>query len=298
MKGLNKIALVTAISAASFGANAELKSLDDSAMGELTGQAGITIELETKVDIGSVVYTDTASAAGSTNMIGGGSLAMNGISIGGRGGSKLDDLQIDIDLADDGDAIIDVHSQSGVPIDFGITMASASLQGSGTVTAANSTLLASNINIEGDLYKLGIQVDTATDVLGITAAFTVTDFDVDVDFLSLGIQNLTISSDNSNTCGAGDVACQTAQGISAGINSEIATGPLAGSSYGNAAVAIMTVGKGVSGVTGSTQEGLAMGIEYFEADIDMGVTLGGVSIGTVAINDLVITGTEMLVYGH
>jgi hypothetical protein len=45
MKGLKKIALASAIAAVSAGAQAELKALDDSAMGELTGQAGLTIDL-------------------------------------------------------------------------------------------------------------------------------------------------------------------------------------------------------------------------------------------------------------
>ena len=290
MKGLNKIALVTAISAASFGVNAELKSLDDSAMGELTGQAGITIELETKVDIGSIVYTDTLEVGGDATKSGG-SLAINAISIGGKAGSKLDDLLIDIDLAEDGDAIIDVHSQSGLPIDFGITIAEVKLQGNDAT--ASSTLIASNVNVEGDLYKLGLQVDTASDTLNITAAFTLTDLDVDVDFLSLGIQNLTLSSDNSATCAT--AACGVAQGTSAAINAGLAAAG-APASYGNAAVLIMSVGAGTSATTG--KDGLAVGIEYFEADIAMDISLGGTGIGHVAINDLVITETSMLVYGH
>ncbi len=292
MKGLNKIALVTAISAASFGVNAELKSLDDSAMGELTGQAGITIELETKVDIGSIVYTDTLAAGGDA-ALSGGSLSVDGISIGGRGGSLLDDLAIDIDLAEDGDAIIDVHSASGAPIDYGVTIAGASLIGNDA--AADSTLLASNINIEGDLYKLNFQVDTATDTLNIVAAFTMTDFDMDVDFLSLGIQNLTLGSDASADvaaiCGA-DVACNTAGATAQGTTTTINTA----APGSNAAVAIMSVGAGTSAATGNA--GLAVGIEFFEADIAMDMSLGGTSIGEIAINDLVISQTSMLVYGH
>ena len=45
MKGLKKIALATAVAAAPFAANADLKALDDSAMGNVTGQAGVTIEI-------------------------------------------------------------------------------------------------------------------------------------------------------------------------------------------------------------------------------------------------------------
>ena len=61
MKGLKKIALASAIAAVSAGAQAELKALDDSAMGELTGQAGLTIDLETKYTIGEFMYKDAGS---------------------------------------------------------------------------------------------------------------------------------------------------------------------------------------------------------------------------------------------
>ncbi len=36
--------------------------MDDSAMGNITGQAGVTIELETKVSIGTFSYTDEGSS--------------------------------------------------------------------------------------------------------------------------------------------------------------------------------------------------------------------------------------------
>ncbi|MGO1749218.1 MAG: DUF6160 family protein, partial [Marinobacter sp.] len=63
MKGLKKIALATAIAAAPFAANAELQAMNDTAMGDVTGQAGVTIELETKVSIGQFKYTDEGSFA-------------------------------------------------------------------------------------------------------------------------------------------------------------------------------------------------------------------------------------------
>lgn len=88
MKGLKKIALVSAIAAASAGAQAELKALDDSAMGELTGQAGLTIDLETKVSIGQFMYKDA------------GSLFINDISIGGNANTGDANLANDTDMLD------------------------------------------------------------------------------------------------------------------------------------------------------------------------------------------------------
>jgi hypothetical protein len=97
MKGLNKIVLVSAIAAISAGANAELKALDDSAMGELTGQAGLTIDIETKVSIGQFMYKDA------------GSLFIQDISISGNANTTdgnlandsgmLDNIRMNIDIA-------------------------------------------------------------------------------------------------------------------------------------------------------------------------------------------------------
>jgi hypothetical protein len=95
MKGLKKIALTAAIAAVSAGAQAELKALDDSAMGELTGQAGLTIDVETKYTIGEFQYKDA------------GSLFLTNISLGGNenaGGAipnstYLDNFRMTIDIA-------------------------------------------------------------------------------------------------------------------------------------------------------------------------------------------------------
>jgi Family of unknown function (DUF6160) len=100
MKGLKKIALVSAIAAVSAGAQAELKALDDSAMGELTGQAGLTIDVETKYTIGEFQYKDA------------GSLFINNISLGGNknevdasgniNNTYLDNFRMTIDVAGSG----------------------------------------------------------------------------------------------------------------------------------------------------------------------------------------------------
>jgi hypothetical protein len=96
MKGLKKIALASAVAAISAGAQAELKALDDSALGELTGQAGLTIDLETKYTIGEFMYKDA------------GSLFLTGLELGGNEnvnpGGYLDNIRIYIDIAGSGAA--------------------------------------------------------------------------------------------------------------------------------------------------------------------------------------------------
>ena len=98
MKGLKKIALVTAIAAAPFAANAELTAMDDTAMSAATGQAGLTIDLSANVKIGEVAYQDE------------GFIAISGVEFGGAGivagnnptfgvTQNLDNVTIDIDVA-------------------------------------------------------------------------------------------------------------------------------------------------------------------------------------------------------
>ena len=102
MKGLNKIVLVSAIAAISSGAQAELKSLDDTMMGEMTGQAGLTIDLSANVKVGEIAYKD------------GGFISMTGMELGGSGivtgdatKTALDNITIYIDVAGAGESNAD-----------------------------------------------------------------------------------------------------------------------------------------------------------------------------------------------
>ena len=91
MKGLKKIALATAIAAVAAGAQAELKALDDSTMSEMTGQKGLTIDLETKWSIGEFAYHDA------------GLVVLKDLSMGGNSkegsNTMLDNIRMEIDVA-------------------------------------------------------------------------------------------------------------------------------------------------------------------------------------------------------
>ncbi|QSP93732.1 hypothetical protein LPB19_11030 [Marinobacter salinisoli] len=102
MKGLKKLTLATAIAAAPFAANAELKALDDTSMGNVTGQAGVTIELSAKVDIGEVAYQDEGFLAISDVSIGAGDWATDATTGEYTGGvmdqSGISDIKLYIDV--------------------------------------------------------------------------------------------------------------------------------------------------------------------------------------------------------
>jgi len=270
MKGLNKLVLVAAIAAAPLAANAELTALNDSTMSNLTGQAGVTIELQTKVDIGNVVYTDEGSLNLAGVHVGGGTISTDATTGNVNGVSgNLDDLLATIDINADGDAVIDVHSVTGMPIDFAMAVESATLVGS-----TDSTVLASNIGITGYLSALNLTVDTATDTLIATVGFSVENMDMDLDFLAVGIRGLSVH-------GTGYVA-----GTTNFTNAE------------NYAGVVATVGS-VANTRAASGQALSIGLSTFAADINIaGIEIGGTSIGSLQMNDLVVSNTSMQIYGH
>lgn len=87
-------------------ANAELSSVSDAALAEITGQAGLTIDMTVQATIGAINYTDTDGWVHPSNVDGlGASLAAAGtlgitnlaISNGAGGGLDLSGLTVDVD---------------------------------------------------------------------------------------------------------------------------------------------------------------------------------------------------------
>ncbi len=194
MKAFKKLALVTAIAAAPF-AQAELTSIDDAALSNMTGQAGISLEVDAQISIGAVVYTDTDGLGN-----GAGSIALNNIVLGGSNGTggivgNLDEIKIDIDVDADAGLVIHLGSVNAAgivdgtdPLDFGLSV--------GSVAINNQATLASNIFIGGNLGPIDIVIANDS-TIALTAFFQVTEGSMTVDVLGMGISNLTIN-DNSN----------------------------------------------------------------------------------------------------
>jgi len=317
MKGLKKIALVTAIAAAPFAANADLKALDDSTMGNVTGQAGVTIELETRVAIGEFTYTDE------------GTFAVSGIDLGGvtvsasdsaaayaaatGAGGLLDNLKIDIDIADDGDAVIHVGSlqtnpDTGmpVPIDWGMTADSMELRGN----AGEQTTLISNMDAWGLLGALDIRVDTDdvagyadSGTLNLDAAFTVEEMSFNADFLALGVSGMSIKSSEAG----GDKLGQP--GLAAIFGEYDPEGNLTaesqrkiGLAQAGFAIVSLDVYKGnnlaAAGSVNAKSDVLRVDVTDVLMDINIAeTTIGGTNIGTIGIDNLHISDTRLAVYG-
>ncbi|SFM68354.1 DUF6160 family protein [Marinobacter pelagius] len=312
MKGLKKIALATAVAAAPFAAQAELKALNDSAMGNVTGQAGVTIELETKVSIGQFKYTDEGSFAVNDIVLGGAGVTADGAVTDGAGNvtnGLLDQLKIDIDVADDGDAVIHVGTLDGNPIDWGMTVGSMELLAGSTGTS--STTLISNMSGWGNLAQLDMRVDTATDHLNIVAAFDVQDMDFDVDFLGIGIRDMVVTGagmnfdyDGNNQTAEEELAAGT--GVVEGIDmtqtgADLLLGKL--TTYANVNLDVYK-GAGLGASTATNVLRVDVNNVYMDvniADIQIGGDIAGgngQSIGSVNLDNLAITDTKLAIYGH
>ncbi|MBK1871697.1 hypothetical protein FE848_00515 [Marinobacter sp. 1-3A] len=287
MKGLKKIALITAMAAAPFAANAELQAMNDTAMGDVTGQAGVTIELETKVSIGQFKYTDEGSFAVNDIVLGG--AGVTAIGAGAGFGDLLDQLKVDIDIADDGDAVIHVGTLDGNPIDWGLKVGSMQLLAGNTGT--DSTTLISNLSGFGMLAQLDIKVDTATDHLNLVAAFDVQNMNFDVDFLGVGVRGLKITGAGAD---ANAMAMYTANGYDVA-----AMTPQQQAVFTTFANANLDVYKGTGLGASTAVDVLRIDVNNIFMDVSVAsIEIGGASIGSVALDNVAVTNTKLAVYGH
>lgn len=198
-----KIALVTAIASAPLLAQAELKPIDDTLMSDISGQAGITLELGAHVEFDEIVYTDTKETTDND----GGKLAIKNIAIGGsniwdgtnvNANSNLDDLTFNIDINDQGELIVDM---TGPAVDYGITLGSVELQdkdGNESFTLLGRTTLTGQINnLDLTLHKENKTINNiagvSTDVLQTNIEFNIQDMDLDVKFLGLQLEDVAVS---------------------------------------------------------------------------------------------------------
>jgi len=334
MKGLNKLALATAVAAAPFATQA-MEPMSESEMGNTTGQAGVTIELDTQVSMDQIQYDQGADT---------GSVLMNDISIGGVGGDAFGeglDVTVNVDLPEDGetlstynekvaagigtgndldlndgDALISVGNLYGDgAVDMNVSLGDGDAAGAlgdesndGTAFQladsdgnAQATLI-SDIDMDLFLSQLDIVARTTNEVGGdsdsgsieIETAFAIDDLDAQFDVAAVNIQDMQM---------AGDGSLATLKGSPAGA------GALADPTSVSHAVVSMDIGAGDSLSSSGPGNALRINLDDFQADIWMptinvgsGVDDGSgnnvASIGRVGIDNLQVTNTEMAIYGR
>lgn len=270
MKFLKKASLAASIAAVSFAANAELVAMDEMAMAAATGQAGIDLDIQLQgtdaISIGSVVYTDTANVDGTD----GGSLSISNINIGvadnadGSEGTLL--LTNTIDITSDGDLQIVGGEVDGLLVSVG----SIDLSGGANLVSG----LAMEINMGESTTIISEAVE---DVVG-------SGFDAD------GVNDGATKISHS---GSFEIVDGSVNLLDGGIQ-------ISGLKVYNADAADNKVTTDVIMWTDANALNIKAG---FEGTIELGsVALGSAadaaSIGSVAINNLSMTGATIKVSGH
>jgi len=143
MKGLKKLALATAVAAAPF-AQAEMTAMDDALLGEMTGQAGLTLDINLDMTIAEVRYADE-DGADATSASDAGFLTFSNVHIYGDQGNGTQ--------AEIRGVTIDVDGDDGLVIGFGqIGNESNAVAAAATDAALAAEVAASN-------YWTGVNVD-------------------------------------------------------------------------------------------------------------------------------------------
>lgn len=272
MNGLKPTLLALCIAGATPATMADIQRLDDSMMGNITGQAGVSIELETKIDIGRFLYFDEGALAIENISIGGAErtdfFGFGGIA-GPTGTDRLDNIRIDIDVLADGDAAINIVPTNFAAVDFRITTGAWYL--AATDGSNNYTDLIGNFFAEGLMGRGSIHIDTATDVMRFRTAFAIETMEFDVPFLAIGVRGMQITGADY------DRTFPSPLDLFAEVDLYIYEGARFSNGWSS----------------------LAIEMPSFRADIGIDeLIVGQQSIGSIFVDDLAITNTSMRIYGH
>ncbi|HLV78518.1 MAG TPA: DUF6160 family protein [Marinobacter sp.] len=310
---------------------AEFQPLNDSALASVTGQAGVSIELETRLSLDSLTWTDE------------GSLGVNGLRLSGHDATVLDNLKLTIDIAGEGEALAHGFSEIARRADAGLidtsnpdvadALARYAVSGGFGKTFNSGDLVihlgAANYGDETSLedylravdFELEIDSITTSGSEGSTTLFSDVLLQGYVGPTDLVIRNGgtgTRTLANGNTVSDSELQLDTHFEITNGsLNWDAADvilifnfaavgieGLRIHNRRGNDTVghfgmahATANLARGTSASSG--KDGLSIHDVEFRADIDMPVfKVGGTSIGSVQFTDFVISDTTLMVYGH
>ncbi|PVY75314.1 hypothetical protein C8D92_10731 [Tamilnaduibacter salinus] len=275
MKGFKTSTVALCLGLAPGLGMAEIQPLDDSQMGNVTGQSGVTIELQTRINIDEVRYTDEGSLAVNDVFVGGANRTdffseMNLDLAGSTPTDLLDDFRMDIDVLSDGDAVINLLPAGLLrAVDVRVATGEWVLEGEGAGNTDSTTIM-DNFQMDALIGSGTLRVDTATDTLNIQTDIAIDDLDFDAPFLALGVRDVVVTGADY------DLDAPQPLDVFAPVELNLYEG---------------------NNATGNSS--LAIDLAQFEADIRVGgVLIGGTSIGSLAMDNLSVSGTNMRVYGH
>lgn len=315
MKTFQKIALVSAIAAAPFAAQADLTPMDDALMGDTTGQAGVTIEIDmgaTGISIGEVEYIDQ------------GSVLLQNIKI-----SETDITQT-IDVVDDGSLVLGISPVDSMTISLGnvagansdkSALALKSTNGAITevvndisldLSLGQTTTTLVNLANPANAAAYGINqtfdngVDTASSAANGSLAIKA-DVQFEITDLSVGAFGYTKAQADARADAAGNGDGIVDAGIEQGTADTLANGSAVKLNnikfYGAGGVGnkvSMTQTIWAQGGTKAQGGGVYISMGNIAGTLEVGgIQLGDTpSIGTVKVSDINLAGMTQRIYGH
>jgi len=285
MKGLKKLTLASAIVAAPFASQA-MEALDDATMGDVTGQAGVTIVTNADLTIGSISYTD-GDGDGSVGAAAG-TLTLNDIGVEAQNGSAVAITQT-IDVTDTG-------LQIGVS---DITDLKATV---GSINIGNANSVGS-LRVDADISGISQTISSGgnaalgnTSGLTINQSLTVDDVDVlYVDTPAVGTSGSAVLIENINTNGAAVAINQNIDVVDYDHDNNAGTDDIG-------ALAVTSNGfNGTLNIGGVRMLSSAQSDAYLAAgtDAERATAIAGVaSIGTISVSNISMTNTTTYIYAH
>lgn len=302
MNFLKKATLAAAIAAAPFAAQAELKAMDDALMSATTGQAGVTIEMDAKVAIGSVIYQDENTGTGGTTAIG--TVAIEGITLQETDGTAVT-IKQEIDVTAGGDLSVKISDIDNLRVQVdGIKI--------GNSTAANALTSAAPIASAG-----AIRVDIGK-VNGITQTISTggaAGSGLTIGMNGVDIDNLDLTYVDGQFAGADTAARSTATTITAGSAAAQVKGVNVDIGALTQNIDVVSIDRDLDGAGGDPAKSIgALQVTMGAANINLSVGSIGfastdqfnavsgaapvASIGSIAVNGLNMAGTTQRIYGH
>lgn len=266
MKLLKKTSLAAAIMAAPFMAQAGMVALDDAAMSDVTGQAGvgITIGLESgtgansAVQIGGIDYTDE------------GQINITNVTVGTANAGGIQIGQ-EINVLDNGQLSITGTAVDGLQIGVGEVYLSAVDANAASGFSRSGDSLVSNVELNVDLGASATLIG-ANSTFGVDGVGTANGADDDT---------IVISSSSSLKLDSSSLEA---------LGGNVVIGGLTFDNNGNAA----TINQKVY----ATGTGVHIVMESIEGTLNVGsIGIGGGNVGSLAVRDITMSGMTTSIRG-
>lgn len=304
MKTFQKITLAAAISAAPFASQA-MEALDDSVLGNTTGQAGVTIELNIGtegISIDEIAYTDE------------GSILLQNLTV-----KNVNDLDVEIDVDAEGNLLVETSAVDGIQVGLGGTrtgFAAGQFSAVALSGTAGTSELVNNLDLTLDLGETSVQIFNLAGANSLATAANLTG-DVLNSPVAIGVQTeLEITNLDVGVFGNTRAQAEKLADEAGNNDGVLDAGEFADADTFADASAIEITGLKFHGGTVGTKAsvdaliwadsrssdndgGLYVQLGSIAGTLDIeAINIGGESIGSVQVSNINLAGLTTRIYGH